>query len=253
MTAAVPVPGVRPRRPAGRLINALVWPVLLLIGLFTPVLPRLLSGLSAGTPPTTDSPLWQLTLAHLGLVLGAELVVLLIGIPLAVYVTRPGRAALMRLAEAITGLGQTVPTIAVLALAVPALGFGTAPTLVGLILYGLVPVVSNGVAGLLGVDPAVQDAARGMGMNSWQRLRRVELPLSLPVLSAGIRTSTVYNVGTATIGAALGAGGLGEPIINGLSQQNTGLVLLGAVLAGLLALSLDGLLGLLTPDELPGA
>ncbi|MGY2895269.1 osmoprotectant transport system permease protein [Deinococcus sp. UYEF24] len=249
MTATVPMPGIRPRRQLGRLFNALIWPVLLLTFLFTPLLPRLLAPLSAGVPPGTDTPLWRLTLAHLGLVLGAELIVLLIGIPLAVYVTRPGRAALMQLAEAITGLGQTVPTIAVLALAVPVLGFGTAPTLVGLILYGLVPVVSNGVAGLLGVDGAVQDAARGMGMSAWQRLTRIELPLSLPVMSAGIRTSTVYNVGTATIGAALGAGGLGEPIINGLSQQNTGLVLLGAVLAGLLALSLDGLLGLLTPDR----
>ena len=249
MTATLPVPGIRPRRPAGRLLNALIWPALLLIGLFTPLLSRLLAPLSAGVPPTTDSPLWQLMLVHLGLVLGAEVIVLAIGVPLAVYVTRPGRAALMQLAEAVTGLGQTVPTIAVLALAVPALGFGTGPTVVGLILYGLVPVVSNGVAGLLGVDRAVQDAAQGMGMSPWQRLTRVELPLSLPVLSAGIRTSTVYNVGTATIGAALGAGGLGEPIINGLSQQNTGLVLLGAVLAGLLALSLDGLLGLLTPEK----
>jgi len=216
---------------------------------FTPLLPRLLAGLSAGTPPTTDTPLWRLTLSHLGLVLGAEVVVLLIGVPLAVYVTRPGRDALRQLAEALTGLGQTVPTIAVLALAVPALGFGTAPTLVGLIVYGLVPVVSNAVAGLMGVDRAVQDAARGMGMNAWQRLTRVELPLSLPVLLAGVRTSTVYNVGTATIGAALGASGLGEPIINGLSQQNTGLVMLGAVLSGLLALSLDALLGLVTPRD----
>ena len=249
MTAAVPVPGVRPRRRTGRLLNALIWPALLLTFLFTPLLPRLLAPLSAGVPPTTDRPLWQLTLLHLGLVLAAELVVLLIGVPLAIYVTRPGRAALMQLAEAVTGLGQTVPTIAVLALAVPVLGFGTAPTMVGLILYGLVPVVSNAASGLLGVDRAVLDAARGMGMSAAQRLTRIELPLSLPVLSAGVRTSTVYNVGTATIGAALGAGGLGAPIINGLSQQNTGLVLLGAVLAGLLALSLDALLGLLVPDD----
>ncbi len=248
MTTATAAGALRPAR-SRRWLAAVIWPALLLICLFTPLLPRLLTGLSAGTPPVTDRPLWQLTLVHLALVLGAELIVLAIGVPLAIYVTRPGRAALMGLAEAVTGLGQTVPTIAVLALAVPALGFGTAPTLVGLILYGLVPVVSNGVAGLLGVDPAVQDAARGMGMSPWQRLTRVELPLSLPVLSAGIRTSTVYNVGTATIGAALGASGLGEPIINGLSQQNTGLVLLGAVLAGLLALSLDSVLGLVSGGE----
>ena len=225
---------------------ALVWPLLLLVCLFTPLLPRLLAPLSAGVPPATDVPLWRLTLTHLELVLGAEGLVLLLGLPLAVAVTRPGREALLQLAEGLTLLGQTVPTIAVLALAVPALGFGVPPTLLGLVLYGLVPVVSNAVAGLSGLDPGVLDAARGMGMSAGQRLLRVELPLSLPVLSAGIRTSTVYNVGTATIGAALGAGGLGAPIIDGLSQQNTGLVLLGAILAALLALSLDGLLGLLT-------
>ncbi|ULH16564.1 ABC transporter permease [Deinococcus sp. KNUC1210] len=242
--AVTAVPTVR--RLDGRW-GVLVWPVLLLICLFTPVLPKILAPLSAGTPPTSDVPLWQLTLTHLELVLGAELIVLLIGVPLAIYVTRPGRLALMQLAEALTGLGQTVPTIAVLALAVPVLGFGTAPTMVGLIVYGLVPVVSNAVAGLLGVDQGVLDAARGMGMSPRQRLMRVELPLSLPVLWAGIRTSTVYNVSTATIGAALGAGGLGAPIINGLSQVNVGLVFLGAILAALLALSLDGLLSLMTP------
>ncbi|MGI8746769.1 MAG: ABC transporter permease [Deinococcus sp.] len=225
---------------------ALVWPLLLLVCLFTPLLPRLLAPLSAGMPPATDVPLWRLTATHLELVLGAEGLVLLLGLPLAVAVTRPGREALLQLAEGLTLLGQTVPTIAVLALAVPALGFGVPPTLLGLVLYGMVPVVSNAVAGLSGLDPGVMDAARGMGMSAGQRLLRVELPLSLPVLSAGIRTSTVYNVGTATIGAALGAGGLGAPIIDGLSQQNTGLVLLGAILAALLALSLDGLLGLLT-------
>ena len=229
--------------------GVLLWPALLLLCLFTPVLPRLLAGLSAGTPPTTEVPLWQLTLTHLELVLGAEVIVLAIGVPLAVYVTRPGRRALLQLAEALTGLGQTVPTIAVLALAVPVLGFGTAPTLVGLILYGLVPVVGNAAAGLLGVDGGVQDAARGMGMSARQRLLHIELPLSLPVLWAGIRTSTVYNVGTATIGAALGAGGLGTPIINGLSQVNTGLVFLGAILAALLALSLDSLLSLVTQAQ----
>ncbi|MFC4456595.1 ABC transporter permease [Deinococcus sonorensis] len=241
MTAAP----ARPVRRPGRFLTAVLWPLLLLLCLFTPLLTTVLRPLAAGGDLSTSRPLWQLTATHLGLVLVAEAAVLLIGVPLSVYVTRPGRRAQMGLAEAITGLGQTVPTIAILALAVPVLGFGAAPTLVGLILYGLVPVVSNAVAGLLGVDAAALDAARGMGMSAGQRLRRVELPLSLPVLLAGVRTSTVYNVGTATIGAALGAGGLGDPIINGLSQQNTGLVLLGAALAGLLALSLDALLGLI--------
>ena len=227
---------------------ALIWPALLLICLIPGLLNRAVSSLSAGEVPILSTPLWKLTLWHLGLVLLAELAVLLIGVPLAVFVTRPGRASLMRLAEALTGLGQTVPTLAILALAVPVLGFGLQPTLLGLLLYGLVPVVSNGVAGLLSVDKPTLDAARGMGMTNNQRLWRIELPLSLPVLLAGVRTSTVYNIGTATIGAALGASGLGTPIIEGLSQQNTGLVVIGALLAALLALSLDGLLGLLSSE-----
>ncbi|WP_339097630.1 ABC transporter permease [Deinococcus sp. VB142] len=233
-----------------RVWPALFWTGLLVLGLLPGVLPSLLAPLSAdGRPPNIgDTPLYRLALVHLGLVLGAELLVLLLGVPLAVAVTRPGRTALRRLVEALTGLGQTVPTLAILALAVPTLGLGLKPTLLGLVLYGLVPVVSNGIAGLLGVDPAIRDAARGMGMTGAQRLWRVELPLSLPVLLAGVRTSTVYNVGTATIGAALGAGGLGLLIVNGLSEQNTALVLVGAILSTLLALSLDALLGLVVSD-----
>jgi osmoprotectant transport system permease protein len=108
------------------------------------------------------------------------------------------------------------------------------------------PVVSNGIAGLVSLDKSVLDAATGMGMTERQRLYKIELPLALPVLLAGVRTSTVYNVATAVVGAALGAGGLGLPIINGLSQQNTGLVLIGAIVSALLALTLDALLALVS-------
>lgn len=228
--------------------GAFVWPGLLLLALWPGVLPRLAQPLSPGAPLTFEVPLWQLTLTHLGLVLLATLIVVLLAVPLAVAVTRKDREALRELAETLTGLGQTVPTFAILALAVPALGFGWAPTLLGLVVYGLVPVVGNGIAGLRTVDAGVLDAARGMGMTGRQRLWRVELPLARPILLAGVRTSTVYNVGTATVGAALGAGGLGRPIIDGLSQQNTGLIFVGAVLAALLALSLNALLGLAAPS-----
>ncbi|WP_026299104.1 ABC transporter permease [Deinococcus aquatilis] len=229
--------------------GVLLWPLLLLICLIPGVLPRLLTPLHLGELTPFDPPLWRLTLTHLGLVALSTGIVLALGVPLAVAVTRPKREALRQLAETLVGLGQTVPTFAILALAVPALGFGWQPTLLGLIVYGLVPVVSNGIAGLMAVDASALDAARGMGMTGRQRLVRVELPLALPVLLAGVRTSTVYNVGTATVGAALGAGGLGEPIINGLSQQNTALVLVGAVLSALLALSLDAVLSLFAPRE----
>ena len=233
----------------GRVGVALLWPALLRVCLIPGVLPALINPLGLGEVGTFEPPLWRLTLTHLGLVLLSSVVVLGLGVPLAVAVTRPGRDALRQLADTLVGLGQTVPTFAVLALAVPVLGFGWAPTLLGLIVYGLVPVVSNAVVALQGVSPGAVDAARGMGMSARQRLWRVELPLARPVILAGVRTSTVYNVGTATVGAALGAGGLGEPIINGLSQQNTALVLTGAVLAALLALSLDALMSLSGPAD----
>lgn len=235
----------RRRRPWG----VVLWPSLLLICLIPGVLPGLLAPLHLGDLTPFDPPLWRLTLTHLGLVAVSTVIVLILGVPLAVAVTRPGREALRQLTETLVGLGQTVPTFAILALAVPALGFGWQPTLLGLIVYGLVPVVSNAIAGMRAVDSNILDAAKGMGMTGRQRLLRVELPLALPVLLAGVRTSTVYNVGTATVGAALGAGGLGEPIINGLSQQNTALVLVGAVLSALLALSLDAVLSLFAPRE----
>lgn len=223
-------------------LKRLFWPLLLLLCLLPGTLPALIHSLHLGEVGSTfDPPLWRLTATHLGLVLLATLLIMLLGIPLAIVVTRPGWDALRQLAESLSALGQTVPTFAVLALAVPALGFGWKPTLLGLILYGLLPVVGNSIAALAAVDRASQDAARGMGMTEWQQLLRVELPLAGPLILAGMRTSMVYNVGTATVGAALGAGGLGEPIINGLSQQNTALVLIGALLSALLALSLDAL------------
>jgi osmoprotectant transport system permease protein len=230
-----------------KFLSVLVYFVLLLLCLIPNLLPNLIGGLLGTEPPNIgDVSLLFLLLVHLGLVLLAEAVVLLIGVPLAIIVTRTGRKAWMRLAEALAGLGQTVPTLAILALAVPTLGLGVPPTMLGLVLYGLMPVVSNGIAGLVSLDKSVLDAATGMGMTERQRLYKIELPLALPVLLAGVRTSTVYNVATAVVGAALGAGGLGLPIINGLSQQNTGLVLIGAIVSALLALTLDALLALVS-------
>lgn len=233
-----------------RLWPALVWPALLGLALVPGLLSGLLGRLDLGELPARfDPPLWRMLLSHLGLVALSSLLIVAVGWPLAALITRPGRADLRELVETLVGFGQTVPTLAILALAVPVLGFGWKPTLLGLLLYGLLPVLGNAVVGFMGVDRGALDAAQGMGMTPWQRLTRVEFPLALPVLLAGVRTATVFNVGTATIGAALGAGGLGQLIINGLSEQNTALVLLGAILCALLALSLDGLLRLLVPEK----
>lgn len=231
-----------PPSSSNKYIGVFLWPTLLMICLWDGVLPALLAPFDLGELPPFEPPLWQLALTHLGMVLSATVLILLVAFPLIILVTRPDWQALQQVTESLVGLGQTVPTFALLALAVPLLGFGWWPTLLGLWLYGLVPVVSNGISGLRGLDRGVLDAASGMGMTTWQRFTQVELPLAWPVIRAGLRTSMVYNVSTATVGAALGAGGLGEPIINGLSQQNTALILVGALLSALLALSLDALL-----------
>ncbi len=165
-----------------------------------------------------------------------------VGFPLGVWVTRPSGRAFRSLVDAGVDVVQTFPPVAVLALAMPLLGFGFRPTVIALILYGLFPVVSNTIAGLEGVPDPVKEAALGMGMSRWQVLRRVELPLAARVILAGVRTSVVINIGTATIGAAIGAGGLGDPIIGGLVRQNLAYVVQGAVPAALLAIIADAAL-----------
>lgn len=231
-----------PRVPRVRSWGALLWPLLLLLCLLPGVLPRLVQPLAAGELLSFDPPLWRLTLTHLGLVGISTLAAVLLGVPLAVAVTRPGREALRQLTESLVGLGQTVPTFAILALAVPVLGFGWPPTLLGLLAYGLVPVVSNAVAGLLAVDRGVLDAARGMGMTRGQLFWRVQLPLALPVWLSGVRQAAVLLVGVAAVAALIGAGGLGSYIFKGLQSAASDLILLGAVPAALLALGVDAAL-----------
>jgi osmoprotectant transport system permease protein len=183
-----------------------------------------------------------LVIQHLELVLISSALTLAVALPLGVWVTRPGGRAFLRLASDVTSFGQTFPPVAVLALAVPILGFGLWPTVVALFLYGLLPVVRNTIAGLGAVPAGVLDSAYGMGMNRRQALWRVELPLAAPVIMAGIRISVIINVGTAMIGAVVGSGGLGSPIVAGLVQNNTAFVLEGALPAAGLALLLDQLL-----------
>jgi osmoprotectant transport system permease protein len=142
----------------------------------------------------------------------------------------------------LTSIGQTIPPVAVLALAVPFFGFGLVPTVIALFLYGLLPVTRNTIAGISAVPPNLIEVALGMGMDRIKVLARVEIPLAARVILAGIRTSVVINVGTAMIGAVIGAGGLGSPIIAGLVQFNTAYVIEGAVPAALLAVLLDQLL-----------
>ncbi len=187
--------------------------------------------------------LWALTVEHLVIVGSSLGIILAIGLPLGIWLTRPSGRAFLPLASNLLAVGQTFPPIAVLALALPYFGFGLKPALIALAAYGLLPVTRNTIAGLQGVPAELKEAGRGMGMGPWQLLWRLELPLSTRVILAGIRTSAIYTIGTATVAPIIGTGGLGVPIIAGLVVQNTAEVLEGAIPVALLALVVDFALG----------
>ena len=198
---------------------------------------------SNGAPPIyTQSSMLSLAWSHLLLVFGAAVASTLLAVGLGIFVTRPAGAEFLPLSRAIVNIGQTFPPVAVLALAVPVVGFGGPPTLLALFLYGLLPIFENTLSGLAEVPADVLEAARGMGMSDGQRLLRVELPLALPVILEGIRLSVVINLGTATIGSTVAAKSLGEVIIAGLLSGNTAFILQGGLVVGLMAVLLyDGM------------
>ena len=207
--------------------------------------------------PQLDRPIYEqdsfpaLVLAHLRLVGLSSIAAVLIGVGAGILVTRPSGVAFRGVVETVVAMGQTTPPVAVLALAVPSMGFGERPALVALTLYGILPVLRNTVAGLDSVQAPVLEAARGLGMERWRILSQVELPLAAPIILAGVRTSVVVNLGTAAIASTVGARTLGSPIILGLSGSNTAYVLQGALLLGLLAVILDlsfDRIGRLLPD-----
>lgn len=189
-----------------------------------------------GQPPIyMQNSLLNLTVSHLTIVAIATIASTLLAVGLAILVTRPFGAEFLPLSRSLANIGQTFPPVAVLALAVPVLGFGTAPTLVALFLYGLLPIFENALTGLTTLPGNVLEAARGAGMTGWQRLIKVELPLSVPVILAGIRLSVVISLATATIGSTVAAKTLGEVIIAGLLSNNLAFVLQGGLIVAALA------------------
>jgi osmoprotectant transport system permease protein len=186
---------------------------------------------------------------HLVLVFVSLLVAVLVGIPLGIVATRARPLAAITLTAA--GLLQTIPSLALLAFLIPLLGIGTRPALVALFLYSLLPIVRNTYVGLTTIPPALVEAAHAIGLSPRARLVRVFLPMASPTILAGIRTSAVINVGTATIAALVGAGGLGEPILSGIQLRDPGLILQGAVPAALLALLVEWGFGALERSVVP--
>jgi osmoprotectant transport system permease protein len=187
--------------------------------------------------------LWRHTREHLFLVGLSLLAAILVAVPLGVLVAR--RPKLGRGVLALAGVIQTVPSLALLVFMIPLLGIGTRPAIVALFLYSLLPIIRNTAAGLSGIAPEVRESAEALGLPPGARLRLVELPMAAPSILAGIQTSAVINVGTATLGALIGAGGYGQPILTGIRLDDTGLILQGAVPAAVLALLVSGLFELI--------
>jgi osmoprotectant transport system permease protein len=179
---------------------------------------------------------------HIGLVAISTALAALIGLPLGILVVR--RPAWRRPVLGLANLFQTIPSLALFGLLIPVFGIGAWTAITALVVYALLPIVRNTYAGIMGVDPAVREAGRGMGMTDGELLRLVELPLAAGVIIAGVRVATVVSVGIATIAAAIGAGGLGVYIFRGVATVDDTLILAGAIPAALLALLADGLLGL---------
>lgn len=179
----------------------------------------------------------EATSIHIQLVFFSMIIATILAVALGILVTRV--PSLKTLILGGTGVLQTVPSLALLGFMIPIFGIGVKTAIAALFLYSLLPIMRNTYTGIKDVDPATIEAARGMGMKSMQILFKVELPLAIPVIMAGIRTSAVINVGNATLAAFIGAGGLGDFIFLGITRGIDGLILLGAIPATLLAILIE--------------
>ena len=218
---------------------------------------KFLASINQNTEPTAPRPhraarLLRNTGRHLELTFTALTLACMIGIGLSILVYRS--ATWSGIIVYVAGLLQTIPSIALLALMIPLLGVGVVPAITALFLYSLLPIVRSAVTALTTVDPVYREVAMAMGLTQSQQLRHVLIPLAAPHILAGIRTAAVISIGTATLAAFIGAGGLGEPIVTGLALNDTDLILQGAIPAALLAivaeLAFSGLERLLIPAHL---
>jgi osmoprotectant transport system permease protein len=230
-----------PRRGAKRLGLSLSMGALLLLAYGLPYSQPLFAALfpDLARPVYLQEPMSVLMWQHIGLVLVSSSIAVIIATVAALATTSKTGLACKPAMEMLAGMGQTFPPVAVLAVAVPAVGFGELPALIALSIFGVLPVLQATMAGLASVPPSVLDSARAMGMTPRQILTEVQMPLALPLWLAGVRTSVVVNIGTAAIASTVGAKTLGLPIIIGLSGFNTAYVLQGAMMVGLLAIAAD--------------
>ncbi|HLS73961.1 MAG TPA: ABC transporter permease [Actinomycetaceae bacterium] len=239
-----PEPSEQPRRRSlGRYLFMPITLGLVLLALYVYVAGQELDSIEARSlnMARLSTAIWQ----HVQLAAVSTVVTLLIAIPLGVVLTRPFTRRVRPYVIAVLTVLQAVPTIAILVLlAVAFLFLGFPAAIVGLVLYAIVPVLLNTMVGIEQVDDSVLEAGRGMGMSRLTVLRKIELPLSIPVMLAGIRTALVINVGTATLVTYINAGGLGDIIVAGLSTNRFTVQLVGAALTAVLALFIDYLAGI---------
>ncbi|MFZ1809145.1 MAG: glycine betaine ABC transporter substrate-binding protein [Cyclobacteriaceae bacterium] len=210
---------------------------------------NLVSANTTANSPNMWADIADKTWTHLGITAISLGLAIMVAVPLGIllYIF----SGISRPVLYFVGLLQTIPSIALLALMIPLLGIGRVPAITALFLYALLPILRNTTTGLTSVDPILRKVATGMGMTTIQRLRFVELPLAMPSILAGIRTAAVITIGTATLAAFIGAGGLGEFIVTGLALNNTNLILQGAIPAAALAIVVEFLFELLEKALIP--
>jgi len=187
-----------------------------------------------------QTAIWQ----HLQISLAALLLAILIAVPLSIFLANYRRLAAWVLQ--LTGIVQTIPSLAILGLLIPFIGIGTLPAIVTLVVYGLFPIVQNTITAFWELDPQLEEAATAFGMTRWEKLRKYQLALAMPVMMSGIRTAAVMIIGTATLAALIGAGGLGSLILLGIDRNDSALILIGAISSAFLAVVISLILGALT-------
>ena len=192
--------------------------------------------------PGTPGSIPQLLLSHLGYVALAMLIGTVIALPVGLYIGHTGRGSFIAINAG--NAGRSLPTLGLLMLMVTLLGLGLIPVLIALTVLAIPPILTSAYAGIRSLDPRVVDAAQGIGMRPWQVLAKVELPMAMPVLMSGFRSAALQVVATATVAAAVGLGGLGRLLIDGLAVNDYSRVLAGAIVVAVLAVALDMVLAL---------
>lgn len=185
---------------------------------------------------------------HLQISLIALLVAILLSVPLAIFLSK--RQSWAEASLQVTGVFQTIPSLALLGLFIPFMGIGTLPAVVALVIYAIFPIMQSTVTALASIDPSLIEAGTAFGMNRWERLKTFILPISMPIIMSGIRTSAVMIIGTATLASLIGAGGLGSFIMLGIDRNNSSLILIGAISSAILAILFNAVLKILEKAKL---